>query len=532
MGMASPRVERQDLDASQQMWRYFANNRIAGWARQYRLSLLFAATAVLVISVAAIAVNQTIGGLAENNLIRIAEENTVRDAEHMQAMLRRDHAMHTTSLTSGVAGGSGPETTHQTVALDLDRLTGPGGLPVRFPTLLEGLNIVKMNVFDLNGTTVWSTDSKTIGATKRESPFFANAAVGNPSSKLVQDHEIVHLDGVVRPIDVVETYVPLRATRGGEIFGVMELYRDLDDDVGLQVDDTRSTVLRTIVGAMGGLLLVLLGFIVVADRTIYRSRRRELAVVEEANSTLEARVQERTRELEEAQDQLVRSEKLAAIGQLAGGVAHDLRNPLGAIMNAIYYLKRKLSSTDVVQSNPRVEQFLQIAGEEVDHANQIIGDLMSFARVGVTSLSPTNLGKAVENALSNMEIRDNVHVVKKLDPDLPEIMADGDQLYRVFINLANNAQDAMPDGGELTVGARALDGYAEVAFQDTGVGIGEEDMKKIFDPLFTTKTKGTGLGLSVCQQMVAKHEGTIGVRSTLGEGSTFTVRLPLHSDGS
>ena len=272
------------------------------------------------------------------------------------------------------------------------------------------------------------------------------------------------MDGVVRPIDVVETYVPLRRTRGGEILGVMELYRDLNVDVAVQVDDTKSTVLWTTVGAMGGLSLVLLGFIVVADVTIYRSRRREMAAIEETNSTLETRVQQRTQELQDAQDQLVRSEKLAAIGQLAGGVAHDLRNPLGAIKNAIYYLKKRLVATDITEANPRIGQFLEIAEEEVEHSNAIISDLMSFARVGVPSLSPTNLGEVVGSVLSTMEIRENVHVVKQFDPDLPEIMADGEQLYRVFINLANNAQDAMLDGGQLTISTQGVDGYAEVIF--------------------------------------------------------------------
>ena len=164
---------------------------------------------------------------------------------------------------------------------------------------------------------------------------------------------------------------------------------------------------------------------------------------------------------------------------------------------------------DITEANPRIGQFLEIAEEEVEHSNAIISDLMSFARVGVPSLSPTNLGEVVGSVLSTMEIRENVHVVKQFDPDSPEIMADGEQLYRVFINLANNAQDAMLDGGQLTISTQGVDGYAEVIFQDTGVGISEEHLKKIYEPLFTTKTKGTGLGLAVSLEMVVKHGGTI-----------------------
>ena len=496
--------------------------------QKWRLTFFFVVTALLALAVAVILVNRVIGNHTEANLIRVAEENTARDAIHMQAMMRRHDSMDTMSL-----GGTATDTKHlgQPMMLSLESLTGPEGLDSSYQMLLEGLSIVKLNLFDLNGTTVWSTDPSTIGVTNRESPLFGKAATGEASSKLAKDHEVVHLDGVVRSIDVVETYVPLRATRGGKIIGVMELYRDIANDVAVQVDDTKSMVLWTTVATMGTLFLVLVGFVVVADVSILKSRRRELAVVEEANSTLEARVQERTQELEEAQDQLVRSEKLAAIGQLAGGVAHDLRNPLGAINNAIYYLKRRLGGSDIAQSNPRISQFLQIAEEEVEHSNQIISDLMSFARVGVSSLSPTNLAEAVASALSTMEIRDNIILVKQLDTQLPEVMADGEQLYRVFLNLANNAQDAMPDGGELTISTRQVHGYAEVEFLDTGTGISDEDIKKIFEPLFTTKTKGTGLGLAVCQQIIANHGGSIQASSTPGEGSTFIVKLLLNTQG-
>ena len=141
---------------------------------------------------------------------------------------------------------------------------------------------------------------------------------------------------------MVNSYLPLLDTPDGKIVGVMEVTRDVSSDVALQVDDAKSAVLWTTLGTMGSLFLVLFGFIVVADVSIYRSNRREMSMVEEANHTLEDRVQQRTQALAEAQDQLVRTEKLAAIGQLAAGVAHDLRSPLGAINNAVYYLKRRL----------------------------------------------------------------------------------------------------------------------------------------------------------------------------------------------
>ena len=256
-------------------------------------------------------------------------------------------------------------------------------------------------------------------------------------------------------------------------------------------------------------------------RASYASLKQK---VEEAERAAEDR-QKANDQLVEAQDQLLRAEKLAVIGQLSGGVAHDLRNPLGAINNAVYYLKRRLGASEEAQSNPRIGQFLQVIEDEVAHSNQIITDLMGFARISPPSLSPTNLGEMIQDMLSSIEVRNNVRTVKRFDPELPEVLADPEQLRRVFINLSTNAQEAMPDGGELTISIRMVNGFAEVAFSDTGSGIPDENLKKVFDPLFTTKTKGTGLGLAVCQEIVARHNGSIAVASKPGEGSTFTVRL-------
>jgi signal transduction histidine kinase len=254
-------------------------------------------------------------------------------------------------------------------------------------------------------------------------------------------------------------------------------------------------------------------------RTSYASLKQKADEAERA-------AEDRQKANEKLIDQLLRAEKLAVIGQLSGGVAHDLRNPLGAINNAVYYLKRRLGASEEAQANPRIGQFLQVIEDEVAHSNRIITDLMGFARISPPSLSPANLGETIQDMLSSIEVRDNVRIVKRFEPELPEVLADPEQLRRVFINLTMNAQEAMPDGGELTISTRMVNGFAEVAFSDTGIGIPDENLKKVFDPLFTTKPKGTGLGLAVCQEIVARHSGTIDVASKRGEGSTFMVRLP------
>ena len=277
------------------------------------------------------------------------------------------------------------------------------------------------------------------------------------------------------------------------------------------------------------------------EEEITERQRAEEAVqqanlkLEDLNQNLELRVKQRTHELEEAnqrlldaQDQMVRTEKLAAIGQLSGGVAHDLRSPLGAINNAIFYLKKRLIASELVQSNPRIGQFLQIIEDQVQHSNQIITDLMGFARTDNVSLAPTNLVEVVEDALSTLETRDDVQITTEFDPTMPEVLADREQIRRVVINLAANAQDAMPEGGKVKIATQQLNGFVELVVSDSGAGISHDNLKKVFDPLFTTKAKGTGLGLAICQQIVNRHGGTIEVASELGAGSVFTVRLPLN----
>ena len=172
--------------------------------RRFRLTLSFAAAAIVLMAVATIVANRIIGDDARDNLIRIAEENTARDAEHLQSMMRTgQHFSH--SMSSGSSEGGGiPGDTQQLLPLTLEFLLGPIGLPGNYTAKLEGLNIVKFNLFGPDGVLLWSTDSGAIGLTKRESPLFQKALAGNIASKLAENHEVAHIDGISRRINVVE----------------------------------------------------------------------------------------------------------------------------------------------------------------------------------------------------------------------------------------------------------------------------------------------------------------------------------------
>ena len=272
-----------------------------------------------------------------------------------------------------------------------------------------------------------------------------------------------------------------------------------------------------------------------AFSTIKR-RSEELQVSHEklkkANAELRAteeELQAANDKLLETQEQLIRSEKLAVIGQLASGVSHELRNPLGAIKNAGFYIRRRVTNTNLPTTEPRVLEFLDIIDEEVNSANKVIADLLGFSRVAKPTVVPANIAGIIEDALRYTPVPENVALIKEINHNLPMVMVDSDQIKQVFLNIALNALQAMPEkGGRLDIRATDKGKFVEVEFIDTGRGIPDSVKKKIFDPLFTTKAKGVGLGLSVCKTIMERHEGDIKVKSEEGKGTTFTLSLPTR----
>ena len=227
----------------------------------------------------------------------------------------------------------------------------------------------------------------------------------------------------------------------------------------------------------------------------------------------------------------MRTEKLAAIGQLAASVSHELRNPLGAIRNAIYYIRESLKGAQILKKDPELEEFILLADKEVSRANQIIGDLLDFSRSIKLLRGLTNIAVVLRETLKSLEIPSNVKIQVDAAPDLPQVLVDPGRMVQVFANLILNAVQAMPEGGELRITAEAdnPEGRAQLSikFKDSGTGIPPEIKNKIFEPLFTTKAKGTGLGLPICASIIQAHNGTIAVESEDGKGAAFTIRLPL-----
>jgi two-component system, NtrC family, sensor kinase len=246
------------------------------------------------------------------------------------------------------------------------------------------------------------------------------------------------------------------------------------------------------------------------------------------NSDLERRVQDRTRDLKEAQDQLIAQEKLAALGQMASVVGHELRNPLAVMNNSVYFLKTKLGAAagqDGLDS--KVEKHLNIVEGEIAKSNTIIRDVLDFVRNRELITSVHQVDDLVAKAIERIQLPNGVSLSKQLTLGETEALVDEDELRQVLVNLMENACQAMIKGGTLTVGTKAQDDSVEIVIGDTGCGIPQEHLKKIFDAFFTTKSRGTGLGLAVVKKIIDRHHGQIDVQSKVGEGTRFRIRLPV-----
>ena len=228
-------------------------------------------------------------------------------------------------------------------------------------------------------------------------------------------------------------------------------------------------------------------------------------------------------ELKQLEEQLVRKEKLATIGQLASGVGHELRNPLGVIGNSAYYLNMKLKDAD-----EKVRKHIEIQLREVQRANKIITDLLDFSRTRPPSLEKGDVNSIIKDTLVDIKVPENISLGTHLNDELPGILVDPDQIRQVFLNVISNAVQAMPEGGRLEIKTGVKDDFAEIMLRDTGEGIPKEQLQNIFEPLFTKKAKGIGLGLSIVKGIVEGHKGTIEVESEVGKGTTFTIKLPLQ----
>lgn len=262
--------------------------------------------------------------------------------------------------------------------------------------------------------------------------------------------------------------------------------------------------------------------------------------IEEYSRTLEEKVEERTKKLKEIQEQLLQAEKLAAIGQLAAGVAHELNNPVGGILGYAQYTKGMLGKNETIDGSKKenVEKYIGFIEKESVRCKQIVNNLLNFSRTSQAEFCLFKINNIIEDTLllaRHQFHTSSIEVKTDLCQPSPEVEGSPNQIQQVLTNIIINAMQAMPEGGQITITTNPQQQQAgskqaelEISIADNGCGIPEENLHKLFEPFFTTKEtgKGTGLGLSVSYGIIKNHKGTISVKSKEGQGTEFIVKLP------
>ena len=258
---------------------------------------------------------------------------------------------------------------------------------------------------------------------------------------------------------------------------------------------------------------------------------------EEITRRLELMVEERTRQLRETHEKLLHQDKMSSLGKLSASVVHEINNPIAGILNLIMLMKRIVEEDSVGAAQvDQFKRYLDLMETETRRTSRIVSNLLTFARQSKMELRRLDVNRLIDRTIllnANQLKIGGIKVVQDLEPNLPEMVGSEDQLQQVFMNLVSNAAEAMENGGgTLQIATRhALqEGRIHVIFKDSGVGIPEESFPKLFEPFFTTKKKGkgVGLGLSVAYGIVEELGGSIFVKSRMGEGTTFHIKLPLR----
>ncbi|HOJ85545.1 MAG TPA: ATP-binding protein [Elusimicrobiales bacterium] len=249
--------------------------------------------------------------------------------------------------------------------------------------------------------------------------------------------------------------------------------------------------------------------------------------LEKLNRTLENRVEARTRELKSAQEELIKKERLAAMGQMASVVSHEIRNPLAVMNNSIYFIKTKLGT----QVDAKISKHISIIESEIRQANGIIDEILSFARTRELKPKLTHLNSYLEDLVSTYPFPQHIELEKKFYPSQINVNIDQDEMNQVIRNLIKNAIEVMPERGKIIIRTDVTaENMAKIEIEDSGPGIPKDVLEKLFTPFFTTKARGTGLGLAVVKKVIERHKGKVEIISEVGKGTCFKLYLPISNE--
>jgi two-component system NtrC family sensor kinase len=420
--------------------------------------------------------------------------------------------------------------------------------------------IKKVRIFNKEGAIIFSTDHLDVGqmVDKRAEACYACHAAGRPLERLpisertriFQLPDSGRVLGIINPI-----YNEPSCWQGSchahdsaqKVLGVLDISMSLDDvDRDMRSSQRRLLLFGVVaITAVSAMIYFLINRIVLRPVNEIVAATRKVAAGDlhytigvrkrDEIGMLARSFNEMTQKLSDAQRQVYQSQKLAAVGQLAAGVAHEINNPLTGVLSYSSFLLKRAAD------KPEFKEDLEVIVRETQRCRGIVKGLLDFARPSPPEKHPTDINEIVERAIRIVQTQlaaHRVEVQKTLRPDLPTVQADANQIQQIIVNLLLNADDAMGEGGGTVTLATALktDGDApltgareiEISVSDTGCGIPPANLERIFEPFFSTKgRKGTGLGLAVAWGIVEKHNGRIEVESEVGKGTTFRVLLPV-----
>jgi signal transduction histidine kinase len=388
---------------------------------------------------------------------------------------------------------------------------------------IHGFKLDRVEVYDLNELITYSTDRSLVGLSGLGGIDFKLARDGKSSSRLVSRGSFLGFElGAMAKKRELKTYIPFRmerplARQQGRILGVFEITQDISEDYSA-ITRFQNIIIASLIGVMSLLFFVL------------------RLIVKRAEQIIARRAEERRR----LEEQLHHAERLATLGEMVAGISHEIRNPLGIIGSTAQLLHQRTEEGD-----PK-KQLGKIIMEETFRLNTIVTDFLDFARPTTPHFSECRIDKVLEKNLKFLEIelkRRDIKVVRSFVENGRPVQADGDQLYRAFLNIFMNAMEALDDGGTIQIITRYKDSQEnslEVIIVDTGSGVSQEFIGKIFDPFFTTRKMGTGLGLSIVRNIIESHGGTVSIESPPQRGlvefahggTAIIISLPVNAAAS
>jgi two-component system, NtrC family, sensor kinase len=499
---------------------------------KFHLMLYYSITSFIVIGIVSFIVGEIFSRIEKNDLIKRSENYAGYIVNNI------NHALYEEFFTPTISKyGYIDLENNQDQFKRLDKVVKSN---------IYGLNLKMIYLFDMNGQIIYSNISEHIGYVldRGENNQLDSALKGIAASAL-KPPDMKDSKGVVIEESFLESYYPVYEYNEGianteKQVGVLEIYQDMKD-LDIQIASAQRKAI-VITGSSMGLLFLILLMIIKKASDVIRLKTNQLV---EARDNLEEKVEERTQEikqtyerLQETQKRLSRSEKLAGIGTLAAGVAHEINNPLASVASCAEGLMSRMDNLDFKSKDDKevFPDYLKTIFDETYRCKSIISKLLDFSRRHEPVFGKVDINALVSDVVKMMgrqKERRRLGIELNITSEPLVIFGDSNQLKQVFLNMILNAIDATSGSGKIKISTIKNDGCAQIMFEDTGCGIENENLDKVFEPFFTTKSpgKGTGLGLSICYGIIEDHKGKILVDSNgIGNGTTFTVSLPIHDE--